>query len=46
MVNTYEFGLRIRAGTEKRTTIADVFGIIQKVPDTGIHLKVDEEMKQ
>ena len=27
----------------ERTIIADIFNIIQKVRDTGIHLKVDEE---
>ena len=37
-----EFGLRIETGTE-RTTIVDIFDIIQQVRDTGIHLKVDKE---
>ena len=36
------YGLRIEAGTE-RTTIVDIFSILQKVRDTGIHLKVDAE---
>ena len=36
------FGLRIETGAE-RTTIVDIFDIIQQVQDTGIHLKVDEE---
>ena len=36
------FGLRIETGAE-RTTIVDIFDIIQQVRDTGIHLKVDEE---
>ena len=26
-----------------RTTVVDIFNIIQKVQDTDIHLKVDEE---
>ena len=30
----------------ERTTIVDIFNIIQKVRDTGIHLKVDEESKR
>ena len=34
------FGLRFRGGTQ-RIIIADVFNIIQKVRDTGIHLEVD-----
>ena len=38
------FGLRIETGAE-RTTIVDIFDIIQQVRDTGIHLKVDEEPK-
>ena len=37
------FGLRIETGAE-RTTIADIFDIIQQVRDTGIHLKVDQEL--
>ena len=37
MVNT--FRLRIETGTE-RTTIVDVFDIIQTERDTGTHLKV------
>ena len=36
------FGLKIETGAE-RTTLVDIFDIIQKVRDTGIHLKVDEE---
>ena len=32
------FGLRIETGAE-RTTIVDIFDIIQQVRDTGIHLK-------
>ena len=37
------FGLRIRSGTES-TTVAGVLNImIQKSPDSGIHLNVDEE---
>ena len=36
------FGLRIETGAE-RTTIVDIFDIIQQVRDTGIHLEVDEE---
>ena len=36
------FGLRIETGTE-RTTIVDIFDIIQQVRDTGIYLKVDDE---
>ena len=36
------FGLRIETGAE-RTTIIDIFDIIKKVRDTGIHLKEDEE---
>ena len=35
-------GLSIETGLEK-TTIVDIFDIIQKVRDTGIHLKIDEE---
>ena len=44
MVNTYLvwFGLRIETGAE-RTTIVNIFDIIQQVRDTGIHLEVDEE---
>ena len=42
MVNTMRYGLRIETGTE-RATIVDIFNIIQKVRDTGIRLKVDEE---
>ena len=37
------FGLRVEKGAE-RTTIVDIFDIIQKVQDTVIHLKVDERM--
>ena len=36
------FGLRIETGAE-RTTIVDIFDIIQQVRDTGIHLEQDEE---
>ena len=36
------FGLRIETGAE-RATIVDVFDIIQKVRDTGFHLKVNGE---
>ena len=36
------FGLRIETGAE-RTTIVDIFDIIQQVRDTRIHLKIDEE---
>ena len=36
------FGLRIETGTE-RTTIVDIFDVIQQVRDTGIYLKVDDE---
>ena len=36
------FGLRIETGAE-RTTIVAIFDIIQQVPETGIHLKVDDE---
>ena len=36
------FGLRIETGVAK-TTIVDIFDIIQQVRDTGIHLKVDGE---
>ena len=36
------FGLRIETGAG-RTTIVDIFDIIQQVRDTGIHLKVDDE---
>ena len=36
------YGLRIEIRTW-RTTIVDIFDIIQKEQDTGIHLKVDEE---
>ena len=36
------FGLRIGTGA-KRTTVVDIFGIIQQVRDTSIHLKVDGE---
>ena len=36
------FGLRTETGAE-RTTIVDIFDIIQQVQDTGVHLKVDEE---
>ena len=37
------FGLRIETGPE-RTTIVDIFDIIQQVRNTGIHLmKEDEE---
>ena len=37
------FGLRIETGAE-RTTIVDIFDIIQQVRDTGIYLKkVDGE---
>ena len=32
------FGLRVETGAE-RTTIVDIFDIIQQVRDTGIHLK-------
>ena len=32
------FGLRIETGAE-RTTIVDIFDIIQQVRDTGIHLE-------
>ena len=39
------FGLRVETGTE-RTTIVDIFNLIQKVRDTGIHLKVDEEQRK
>ena len=44
VVNTYlvGFGLRIETGAE-RTTIKDIFDIIQQVRDTGVHLKVDDE---
>ena len=42
VVNTLGFGLRIETGAE-RTTIVNIFDIIQQVRDTGIHLKVDEE---
>ena len=44
VVNTYlvRFGLRIETRAE-RTTIVDIFDIIQQVQDTGIHLEVDEE---
>ena len=38
------FGLKIREGT-KWTTIADVFNITQKIPDTGVRLKVDDAME-
>ena len=46
------FGLRIETGAE-RTTIVDIFDMIQQVRDTGIHLKgyrysytvVDQEPK-
>ena len=34
---------RIQGGTERITVIVDIFNIIQEVPDTGFHLKVDEE---
>ena len=37
------FGFRTRPGTERSTIIADVFNVIQKVPDIGIHQKVDKE---
>ena len=39
------FGLsmRIETGAE-RTTIVDIFDIIQQVRDTGIHPKVDEDV--
>ena len=42
-----EFGLRIETGAERTTIIVDFFHIIQKVRNTGIHLKVliDEEPK-
>ena len=36
------FGLRIETEAE-RTTIVDIFDIIQQVRDTDIHLNVDEE---
>ena len=36
------FGLRIETGAE-RTTIVDIFDIIEQVRDTGIHLKLDED---
>ena len=43
VVNTYiGFGLRIETGAE-RTTMMDIFDIIQRVRDTGIHLKIDDE---
>ena len=32
-------------GAERTTIIVDIFNVIQKVRDTGIHLKVDEEPK-
>ena len=35
------FGLRIETGAE-RTSIVDIFDIIQEVRDTDIHLKVDD----
>ena len=38
------FGLRIETGAE-RTTIVDIFDIIQQVRETGIRLKVYEELK-
>ena len=44
------FGLRFETGAE-RTTIVDIFDIIQQIRDTGFHLKVlvlvlvDEEPK-
>ena len=37
------FGLKIETGTERTTIIVDIFNIVQKVRDTDIHLKVDEE---
>ena len=42
-----EFGLRIETGAERTppSIIVDIFGIIQQVRDTGIHLKADEEQK-
>ena len=36
------FGLKIETGA-KRTTIIDIFDIVQQALDIGIHLKVDEE---
>ena len=36
------FGSRIETGTE-RTTVVEIFDIVQTVRDTDIHLKVDEE---
>ena len=36
------FGLRIETGGEM-TTIVDIFGIIEQIRDTDIHLKVDDE---
>ena len=36
------FGLKIETGAE-RTTIVDIFDIVQQVRDTDIHLKVDDE---
>ena len=45
MVNTQGMGLRIETGVERTTIVLDILNIIQKVRDTGIHLKVrvDEE---
>ena len=40
--NCVGFGLRIETGTGK-TTIVDIFDMVQAVRSTGIHLKVDEE---
>ena len=40
------FGLRIKTGAESDTIIVDVFNMIQKVRDTGIHLEVDEEQRR
>ena len=40
--NTYNI-ITTFEDTRGTTIIVDVFNIVQKVPDTGIHLKVDEE---
>ena len=36
-----EFGLRIEAGADSTTIIAQIVDIIQQVRDTDIHLSVD-----
>ena len=45
VINTYlvGFSLRIEAEAKRTTIIVDIFDIFQQVPDTVIHLKVDDE---